>query len=1007
MGAWAFQEVVNVGIQIVLIVFSGWCFARFRLLSGEAFLGQINVLLLRVAFPTLNIYLLGIKVDLRDAEAWRSLGGYMLWVTLVQFGILLYVWLVRGRTIGDAGLLNLVLTANNTVIVGLPVMEATFPQRGGRLSLLTAFVLFLQVIPFSITAFEVEKWMVEDHRRATAAADAVSEPPSTPGRELSGRWVEEAGCEGGSDDDGGDGDGGDGGANAVRVSEVGLAAAAAEPTMPRAGGGTAAADGVGGGGARARRRESLARSSGGGGSTGSSGSGRGPAHVRSRLGRRRVGSGVVVGAEARGWAPATPLDSPYSSREGSRRPLEAAAAAAAGRRVAAGAPAPVPGPNAAVAGREVTMLPKEATAPRDAACPVSLADGHVAQQTTPTWAPAAQDDAAAVEKATETAAAAAAVAAAAPTPGSAALACLDRAASAPCPNSFTSLDGTGTGTGNDVGWAASGAANALPPAAVGSPAAAPYRQSSFSAVSTSSAAAAAAVAAADTAAAAPLGPSFSFAFRPPPPAAAAADTAAASAAANDSTRPLKQPPPPPSPASNPGLPYTGGAAAASPLAPKSPPCALPNSAAAAAPAAQAAGRSGWRVRGLNRLSPNGRASADHDPAPASAAAATAGSRPVGRLSNSGGLAALRIGIQRRSLPAHWPPAAPAAAAAAVAAGTTTRPPSPPPPPLSSGRLLNPLAVACPDLPVPQAISLARAPISGRPSCNGGYSPCRTAMPYDTVVIGADGDASGRLSGPAGRRQPAPPAVSASLAAAASAAAAAEAEAEAGELAAAPPPDRAAMRAAAGSMTRRNGGLIPAVGRWVRMRMAQYSRAWSITWVILKNPLLWSLLVGLLVNLSGLRSLLWPGSAHYRPELGWLAGSLAWTSGITVPVSLFSNGVWLYGKTFGRETLVQAGWMLLLKLLVLAPLQLACAAALKLEAEAAMSLLLMSLCPVASASFVIASQYGHGADLVTAMTLLGIALLVPVVLAALALPRAIGLYSYTVTTAAAAAAAATS
>ncbi len=42
----------------MLLVFTGWCFARFGLLKGEHFMGQINVLLLRVAFPMLNIYLL-------------------------------------------------------------------------------------------------------------------------------------------------------------------------------------------------------------------------------------------------------------------------------------------------------------------------------------------------------------------------------------------------------------------------------------------------------------------------------------------------------------------------------------------------------------------------------------------------------------------------------------------------------------------------------------------------------------------------------------------------------------------------------------------------------------------------------------------------------------------------------------------------------------------------------------------------------------------------------------
>ncbi len=50
-----------------------------------------------------------------------------------------------------------------------------------------AFVLFLQVIPFSITAFEVERWMVEDHekQRLEAAAAALPPEPGTPDRKLS------------------------------------------------------------------------------------------------------------------------------------------------------------------------------------------------------------------------------------------------------------------------------------------------------------------------------------------------------------------------------------------------------------------------------------------------------------------------------------------------------------------------------------------------------------------------------------------------------------------------------------------------------------------------------------------------------------------------------------------------------------------------------------------------------------------------------------------------------
>ncbi len=51
----------------------------------------------------------------------------------------------------------------------------------------------------------------------------------------------------------------------------------------------------------------------------------------------------------------------------------------------------------------------------------------------------------------------------------------------------------------------------------------------------------------------------------------------------------------------------------------------------------------------------------------------------------------------------------------------------------------------------------------------------------------------------------------------------------------------------------------------------------------------------------------------------------------------------------RTASLQAGGLVVLKLVVLGPLQLACAAACEIEAEAAMSLLLLALCPVVGAA----------------------------------------------------------
>lgn len=95
------------------------------------------------------------------------------------------------------------------------------------------------------------------------------------------------------------------------------------------------------------------------------------------------------------------------------------------------------------------------------------------------------------------------------------------------------------------------------------------------------------------------------------------------------------------------------------------------------------------------------------------------------------------------------------------------------------------------------------------------------------------------------------------------------------------------------MMRRHGGLVAALRRWAASPGA--TAGLHITWVVLKNPLLWSLLLALLVNLSQLRLLLNPASPQFVPALSWVAGTLRWLTSTTVPVALFSNGVWLYGE----------------------------------------------------------------------------------------------------------------
>ena len=121
------------------------------------------------SFPAFNLYRVGITLDLQSADAWRcgprafalrsngvalhilknpgpvrclftlprSLSAYMVWIAIIQLGIILYTWLFNKGNLLEAALLNLIFNANNTVIMGLPIMYATTGPVGARVSLLT------------------------------------------------------------------------------------------------------------------------------------------------------------------------------------------------------------------------------------------------------------------------------------------------------------------------------------------------------------------------------------------------------------------------------------------------------------------------------------------------------------------------------------------------------------------------------------------------------------------------------------------------------------------------------------------------------------------------------------------------------------------------------------------------------------------------------------------------------------------------------------------------------
>lgn len=68
---WAYQGVLNAGIQILLSIAGGWYCGRLHLVDPDLLSASLNSFAMKTCFPAFVIHLLGVKADLTDLAAWR------------------------------------------------------------------------------------------------------------------------------------------------------------------------------------------------------------------------------------------------------------------------------------------------------------------------------------------------------------------------------------------------------------------------------------------------------------------------------------------------------------------------------------------------------------------------------------------------------------------------------------------------------------------------------------------------------------------------------------------------------------------------------------------------------------------------------------------------------------------------------------------------------------------------------------------------------------------------
>ncbi|KAG2494243.1 hypothetical protein HYH03_007598 [Edaphochlamys debaryana] len=983
--AWSLQPVVNVGIQILAAIGLGWALVRWRILDGEKYMPQVNTLVLWVGITALNGYYLGLKLDLYDGEAWRTLAAYILWIVLTQAGIVVWClakrWRCRrlrrlrsgggddlagggasGKAAASTGvaqqqqqqqaaaaeeeeavlpeiaLLTLILTANNLGMIGLPIMDATFGDPGRRVALLTGIPVMVWVIPFAIFAFELNR-ASSTAQHAQHAAGAAQHAQHAQGQ---GEGQDPSKHAGPTEPP----------SPPPRLSDAGLegkimngekGCSGVPVIKPNNSNGIVGTGGADGGGGLRRRSTAAtavavaeARSSSTAPAAAAAPAGPAEAGLSLRwvsLGGGGGGVAVLVGTAAA--VPATELSKVSAQPRMGSMGVGAAAA-----------PSTTPFASASAAPSSAGTA-----APADLTLPGSMLDAAAAAR-----AAAAADDPLASPPTSPTAAAAAAARRYPPPPAVSPFAALAGAIVSPFTAAIAPAGRAGVG-------AAAAAAAAAPAAAAPPPAAVPRRSDSLGRRAGGGAGSLPSGGGGGGGGALPL---------PPLSTVPSGDADLAPEGPSLMTLTASFPPPPQQPCPS-EEPAPAPAAAALP------------SAASIASAASLGGGGGGGGGGAVSLVPSGSmlrqrarrpggggnlpllppprqpSGGGGTPPPAAPAAAAAAdgalaARAVQRLRQASASLGRALSAALGPSPAPTPTAAALDAALNAAAAT-------PSPSVHGGResTASGGGAAAASAAAGPSIRLEKRPSSASLSAVDLPVPHRWVMGLrDADLGGAPGGTAGGQGGGGGGG-------------------AGGGGGEGGGVGGMQVEQARGSTGSGGAGGGGGGGGAALGGRQLLAVMR----------TVAKNPLLWSLLASLATNLSGLRKFLDPDSPSFVIELGFVPELLHWFASIAIPVSLVSIGVWMYGKRMPPALLKKAGVLLALKLLVLPLLQVACAAALRLPSNAVLTLLLLALCPCATTSFVVATHFGHGPELVSAVTVGGTLALVPATLVGLQLPQALG------------------
>lgn len=173
--------------------------------------------------------------------------------------------------------------------------------------------------------------------------------------------------------------------------------------------------------------------------------------------------------------------------------------------------------------------------------------------------------------------------------------------------------------------------------------------------------------------------------------------------------------------------------------------------------------------------------------------------------------------------------------------------------------------------------------------------------------------------------------------------------------------------------------------WYRLQLSK-SQLWYIGIKLVRNPILWSILIGIILSVSSLGpKYLAPGvpqnpNCSYAVGAGFIQLSLSYFARCTEPMALLAVGMFLYGKNPLACGIIQSIVFMFIKLILVPGLMVGCAFAVGLSGAEGRAAVLLASLPVSPTAYTVSEKYNVGRDIAESNVFFGNLLVLPTTIA---------------------------